>query len=168
LINGSTGIAVGMATNMAPHNITEVCNAVKAIIENPEIELAELMNHITGPDFPTGGRIAGKAGIYQAYSTGKGRVRVKGVTEIEEGRIIISEIPYQVSKAALVEEIANNVKDKRIEGVRDIRDESDRKGMRVVIELKQGANAEIIENLLYKYTRLQVTFGVYLKELLLL
>lgn len=160
LVNGSTGIAVGMATNMPPHNMTEVCSAVNAMLDNPDLETNELMEFISGPDFPTGGRITGKAGIHQAYTTGKGRIRVKGVSEIEDGKIVITEIPYMVSKAALIEEIANNVRDKRIEGIRDLRDESDRKGMRVVVELKQGANAEIVENLLYKYTRLLVTFGV--------
>lgn len=160
LVNGTTGIAVGMATNIPPHNMTEICTAVKRVIDNPQIEISELMDVITGPDFPTGGRIAGRNGIFQAYTTGRGKLRVKGVTEIEQGKIIITEIPYMVSKAGLVEEIAENVKDKRIEGIRDIRDESDRKGMRVVIELKQGANPEIIENLIYKFTRLQVTFGV--------
>ncbi len=160
LINGTTGIAVGMATNIPPHNMTEVCNAVTALIDNPELGINELMEYISGPDFPTGGRIAGKSGIHQAYNTGKGKIKVKGVTKIENDKIIITEIPYMVSKASLVEEIANNVKDKRIEGIRDIRDESDRKGMRVVIELKQGANAEVVENMIYKYTRMQVTFGM--------
>lgn len=164
LVNGSSGIAVGMATNMPPHNLREVCAAMKAFIDNPELSAQDLLEYVPGPDFPTGGVIYGTAGIIQAYANGKGRLRVRGVIEREEHkgrqRMIITEIPYQVVKSQVVEQIADLVRDKRIEGIADIRDESDRKGMRVVIELKRDANADIIENQLFKYTRLQVTFGI--------
>ncbi len=164
LVNGSAGIAVGMATNIPPHNLKEVAEATIALIENPDIELQELLTLLPGPDFPTGGIIAGKAGIAQAYSTGKGRLRVKSVIAHEEKgnkrRIVITEIPYMVNKAQLVEQIADAVRDKRIEGVSDLRDESDRKGMRIVVELKRDANPEIVERQLFAHTRLQVTFGI--------
>lgn len=164
LVNGSSGIAVGMATNMPPHNLTETANATIAYLDNPEIELADLMQHLPGPDFPTGGVICGRQGIYDAYTKGRGRVVLRGVIEREthkgRERLIITEIPYQVAKASLIEQIADLVRDKRVEGIADIRDESDRRGMRVVIELKRDANPDIIENGLFKYSRLQQTFGV--------
>ncbi len=164
LINGSSGIAVGMATNMPPHNLKEVCDAILAFIKNPDITVVELMQYLPGPDFPTGGVICGRSGIKSAYATGRGRIKVRGVISREETKrglkLIISEIPYQVVKSSLVEQIADAVRDKRIEGIRDIRDESDRTGMRVVIELKHDANPDVVENGLFKYTRLQQTFGI--------
>ena len=161
LVNGSSGIAVGMATNIPPHNLQEVAAAIAAYIDNPEITVQELMQHLPGPDFPTGGVICGKKGIIEAYAKGRGRIKLRGVVEQEgDDRLIITEIPYQVVKADLVTQIADLVRDKRIEGIRDIRDESDRKGMRVVIELKRDANPDIVENALFKYTRLKQTFGI--------
>lgn len=166
LINGSDGIAVGMATKMAPHNIGEVCNAVCATIDNPDISAAGLMEHIPGPDFPTGGVILGRSGIVSAYTTGRGRIRLRGVAEIEESegakksRIIITEIPYQVNKARLIEQIAGLVHDKKIDGISDIRDESDKEGIRVVIELKKSVIPKVVLNQLYKHTPLESTFGI--------
>jgi DNA gyrase subunit A len=164
LVNGSTGIAVGMATNIPPHNLREVNDAVIAMIDNPEIPISDLMQIIPGPDFPTGGMIAGTSGIKSAYETGKGKVTVLAKTEIEEvkGRkkIIITEIPYMVNKTLLIEEMADLIRGKRIEGISDLIDESDRKGMRIVIELKQGVNAEVVLNQLQKYSQLKTTFGV--------
>ena len=165
LINGSAGIAVGMATRIPPHNLTEVINALVAIIENPEIDVLGLMEYIKGPDFPTGGIIHGRGGIVQAYTTGRGSLSVRARTHIEEmkngrERIIVDEIPYQVNKAELIKSIAALVKDKRIEGISDLRDESDRDGIRVVIELKKGANSEIVLNQLYKHTQMQDSFGI--------
>ncbi len=160
LINGSSGIAVGMATNMPPHNIAETINAIIAQIENPDIAFEELLQIIPGPDFPTGGQILGRNGIINAYKTGRGIVRVRGVCEVEEKKIIISEIPYQVNKTTLIEAIANLVKNKKVEGISDLRDESDRKGMRIVILLKRDANGELILNQLYRHTSLENTFGV--------
>ncbi len=164
LINGSAGIAVGMATNIPPHNLQEVSKAVIALIENPQLEATELLEHVHGPDFPTGGIIAGKAGIAQAYGSGRGRIRVKSVVELEEKagkkRLVVSEIPYLVNKSHLVEQIADCVREKRVDGISDLRDESDRKGMRIVVELKKDANPEIVENQLFMHTRLQVTFGI--------
>lgn len=169
LINGSSGIAVGMATNMPPHNLTEVCEATKAYLLNNDIEIPELIGHINGPDFPTGATIAGRTGMNNAYHTGRGKVIVKAKYHMEEKnnrqRIIIDEIPYQVNKASVIEEIAEKVKDKIIEGISDLRDESDRDGMRVVIELKRDANQEVVVNQLYKYTRLKVTFGMLMLAL---
>lgn len=169
LINGSSGIAVGMATNIPPHNLTEVGNAIIATIDNREITPAELMEHITGPDFPTGGIICGTNGIKSAYATGRGKVIVRARAEIEErGKkeaIIIPEIPYMVNKSLLIQEIANLVKDKKITGISDLRDESDRDGMRIVIELKMGASSEIILNQLYKHSRMQTTFGIIMLSL---
>ena len=165
LINGSAGIAVGMATNVPPHNLKEVAAGVIAVIDNPEISVEELMEKIPGPDFPTGAQIIGKSGIKEAYSKGRGKLTVKGVSEIEDDKIIISEVPYMVNKAMLIEQIAELVKDKKIEGIRNIRDESDRDGIRVVIELKQGADSEVVLNQLYKFSRLKVSFGVYLLAL---
>ncbi len=160
LINGSYGIAVGMATNILPHNLKEVIDATIEVIKNPEIEVLELMSFVKGPDFPTGGIILGNSGIRNAILTGKGHLKVRGVCEINEKQIIISEIPYQVNKTNLIENIANLVRSKRIEGISDLRDESDRTGMRVVVELKRSANPEIILNQLYKFTQLQVSMGI--------
>lgn len=167
LVNGSSGIAVGMATNIPPHNIAEICKAAIALIENPGISTPEIMEYVPGPDFPTGGMIYGRGGIYSAYSTGRGSIVVRGRAEIEEGpngrdRIIITEIPYQVNKARLLEKIANLVKEKRILHISDIRDESDRRGLRVVVTLKKDAPSEIVLNKIYKLSPLQSTFGVNL------
>jgi len=170
LINGSSGIAVGMATNVPPHNLTEVCDAIIALIDNKNLTTLELMSYIKGPDFPTGGIILGQSGILKAYNTGRGKILVRGKTNFEEkgnrNRIIVTEIPYMVNKSLLIESIADLVKDKRIEGISDIRDESDRKGMRIVIEIKQGHNSELILNNLYKHTNLQVTFGINMLALI--
>ena len=166
LVNGTTGIAVGMATNIPPHNLTEVVDGVLAYIENPEITIIELMEFIKGPDFPTGALILGRSGIKSAYETGRGSVVMRGKCDIIDlGRagkqaIIITEIPYQVNKARLVEKIADLVRDKRIDGITDLRDESNMKGIRIVIELRRDANANVILNNLYKQTALQSTFGV--------
>ncbi len=164
LVNGAGGIAVGMATNIPPHNLTEVINGCIALIDNPAIELLDLMQHIPGPDFPTGALILGRAGIRQAYETGRGSVVMRGRAHIEPMRgdreqIIVTEIPYQVNKATMIEKMAELVRDKRIEGISDLRDESDRDGYRVVIELKRDANADVILNQLYRYTPLQTSFG---------
>ncbi len=164
LVNGSSGIAVGMATNIPPHNLIEVCDAIKAVIENPNITTEDLIQHIKGPDFPTGGIICGNQGIHHIYKTGRGKIKVRGKVRIEENSgkeaIIVDEIPYQVNKSLLIEEIAALVRDKKIKGISDIRDESDREGMRIVIELKKDASSNIIINQLYKHSRLQVTVGV--------
>jgi DNA gyrase subunit A len=169
LVNGSSGIAVGMATNVPPHNLGEVIDGIVMLIENPEITILDLMTKIKGPDFPTSGIILGTAGIREAYETGRGKILVRAKTNIEEekGRqsIIVTELPYQVNKARLVENIADLVKDKKIEGIYDLRDESDRDGMRMVIELKKDANANVILNQLYKHTKLQDTFGVIMLAL---
>ncbi len=163
LINGSSGIAVGMATNIPPHNLNEVASAVIAKIDNPNITIKELMKYIKGPDFPTGGIIVGRAGIYNAYKKAKGRITVRAKTEPEEVRgkqaIIVNEIPYMVNKSMLIEKIAECVKTDRVEGISDLRDESDREGMRIVIELKRNANYDVVLNQLYKHTRMQTTFG---------
>ncbi len=164
LVNGSGGIAVGMATNIPPHNLIEVVDGCVALIDDPAIELSRLMEIIPGPDFPTGGIILGRSGIHSAYSTGRGSVIMRGKTDIEQIRgereaIIVTEVPYQVNKAQMIEKMAELVRDKRIEGISDIRDESDRQGYRVVIELKRDANAEVILNQLYRYTPLQTSFG---------
>jgi DNA gyrase subunit A len=164
LVNGSGGIAVGMATNIPPHNLTEVVNAAVAVMENPAIDLPALMEIIPGPDFPTGGIILGRSGIYSAYMTGRGSIMMRGKVDIEQIRnereaIIVTEVPYQVNKATMIEKMAELVRDKRIEGISDIRDESDRQGYRVVIELKRDANAEVILNQLYRFTPLQTSFG---------
>ncbi len=165
LVNGSGGIAVGMATNIPPHNITEVIDGVLALIDNSEITVDELMEHIKAPDFPTGGKIMGMYGVRSAYNTGRGKIIVRAKHEIEEItenrlRIVINEIPYQVNKAKLIEKIAELVHDKRVEGISDLRDESDRSGMRIVIELKKDVNPNIVLNTLYKHSQLQDTFGV--------
>ncbi len=164
LVNGSAGIAVGMATNMAPHNLREVIDGIVEYIDNREITIEELNKIIKGPDFPTGAHIMGKNGIVDAYNTGRGKVIVRAVAEIEEvknrERIVVTEIPYQVNKSNLIIKIAELVKDKRIEGISDLRDESGRKGMRIVVELKRDANAQVVLNNLYKHTQMQVTFGI--------
>lgn len=164
IVNGSTGIAVGMATNMAPHNLGEVTNGIIAYLDNPEISVKELMKHIPGPDFPTGAWIMGRSGIVDAYTTGRGRIINRAVTSIEKvrnrERIIVSELPYQVNKSNLIIKIAELVKDKKIEGITDLRDESDRSGIRIVIELRRDANPDIVLNNLYKYTQMQSTFGI--------
>ena len=170
LVNGSTGIAVGMATNIPPHNLGEVIDGAVALIQDPDIDLAGLMEHIKGPDFPTGGVIMGRSGIRAAYATGKGKITLRGRAEIEEkknGRfqIVVTEIPYMVNKARLIESIADLVKDKRIEGISDLNDESNRHGMRIVIELKKEANPQVVLNQLYRYTQLQDTVGVNLLAL---
>lgn len=169
LVNGSSGIAVGMATNIPPHNLGEVIDGTIALIDNPELTSLELMTYIKGPDFPTAGIIMGKSGIRAAYETGKGRIVVRAKAEIEEenGRhkIIVTELPYQVNKAKLIEYIADLVKDKKITGISDLRDESDREGMRIVIELKRDANPNVTLNLLYKHTKMQDTFGVIMLAL---
>ena len=164
LVNGSGGIAVGMATNIPPHNLVEVVNACIALIDNPAIDLPDLMEIIPGPDFPTGGIVLGRSGIYNAYATGRGSIIMRGKVHVEEIRgdreaIIVTEVPFQVNKATMQEKMAELVRDKRIEGISDIRDESDRQGYRVVIELKRDANAEVILNQLYRFTPLQTSFG---------
>jgi len=165
LVNGTTGIAVGMATNMMPHNLGEVCDLVNAYIDNPEMQLDEMMKILPAPDFPTGGKIMGTDGIINAYQTGQGKVILRGIAEIEERKkgfeqIVITEIPYQVNKASMIEKIAELVKTKVIEGISDIRDESDKDGIRVVIELKQNTQANVVLNLLYKHTQLENSFGI--------
>ena len=165
LVNGSSGIAVGMATNIPPHNLTEVINGIIAVIEDPDITIEGLMEYIKGPDFPTAGLILGRGGIRSAYNTGRGKVIMRARAEIEpmsdiKNRIVVTELPYQVNKARLIEKIADLVHDKRIEGIADLRDESDRDGMRMVIELKRDANASIVLNHLYKHTQMQETFGI--------
>ena len=169
LVNGSSGIAVGMATNIPPHNLGEIIDGTVMLIDNPETSVLELMTIIKGPDFPTAGIIMGKAGIRAAYETGKGKIAVRAKADIEEEnsrhRIIVTELPYQVNKAKLIENIADLVKDKKIVGISDLRDESDRQGMRIVIELKRDANPNVILNLLYKHTKMQDTFGVIMLAL---
>ena len=164
LVNGSSGIAVGMATNIPPHNLTEVINACLCVLDNPEATIYDLMEHIQGPDFPTKGLILGRAGIRSMYATGKGRITMRARTEIEEfgqnrQRIIVTEIPYQVNKRMLIKSMADQVNEKRLEGISDIRDESDRSGMRIVIELKREANAQVVLNRLFAQTSLQTTFS---------
>ncbi len=165
LINGSSGIAVGMATNIPPHNLTEVVNACLALLDNEAITIDELMEHITGPDFPTAGIINGRAGIVQAYRSGRGRIYVRARAEVEEDRsgrerIVVSEIPYQLNKARLIEKIAELVKDKKIEGISELRDESDKDGLRIVIEVRRGDSGDVILNNLYAQTQLQSVFGI--------
>lgn len=165
LVNGSNGIAVGMATNIPPHNLREVVEAIIALIEDPNIEINDLIKYVKGPDFPTGGIIMGKTGIYNAYTMGRGRIKLRSKTHIEEisktrQRIVVTEIPYMVNKAKMVEKIADLVRDKKVVGISDIRDESDRNGIRVCIDLRKDVNASIILNQLYKYTQLQDTFSV--------
>jgi DNA gyrase subunit A len=165
LVNGSAGIAVGMATNVPPHNMGEVIDATIALIDNPDLTIDDLMQHVPGPDFPTAGIINGAAGIVQAYRTGRGRLLVRAKTEIETSEhgheaIIATEIPYQVNKARLIEKIAELVKEKKLEGISGLRDESDKDGMRVVIEVRRDAAAEVVLNNLFQQTQLQVTFGI--------
>ncbi|MDE0753806.1 MAG: DNA gyrase subunit A [Woeseiaceae bacterium] len=166
LVNGSSGIAVGMATNIPPHNLTEIVNACLALIENPAIDVPGLMEHVPGPDFPTAGIINGAGGIYSAYKTGRGRVHMRGRTNIEtinqrgKEAIIVTELPYQVNKARLIEKIADLVREKRIEGISELRDESDKDGMRIVIELRMGEMSDVVLNNLYKQTALQSVFGI--------
>lgn len=175
LVNGTTGIAVGMATNIPPHNLREVINGVvkiidNQVIENRETDIEELLSIVKGPDFPTGGTILGTAGINEAYRTGRGKVRVRAVTDIEpmqngKNRIVVTELPYMVNKARLIEKMAELVRDKKIDGITDLRDESDRQGMRICIELRRDVNPNVILNLLYKHTQLQDTFGVIMLAL---
>ena len=173
LVNGSDGIAVGMATNIPPHNLAEVIDGTIAMIDNPEISIDELMNYIPAPDFPTGGIIMGRSGIRKAYRTGQGNIVIRSKCEIEEygtggnlrSRIVVTEIPYQVNKAQLIETIANMVRDKKLEGISDIKEESGREGMRVVIECKKDANAQVVLNSLYKHTNLQISDGIILLAL---
>ncbi|MCL2546089.1 MAG: DNA gyrase subunit A [Oscillospiraceae bacterium] len=169
LVNGSSGIAVGMATNIPPHNLSEVIDATVAVIDDSEVTLEDLLQHIKGPDFPTYGTIFGVSGMRAAYATGRGRMKVRAKAEIEEGktktRIVVKELPYQVNKARLVESIAELVKDKTVEAISALRDESDRNGMKIVIELKRDANAQIVLNQLYTHTQMQVTFGIILLAL---
>ncbi len=165
LVNGSDGIAVGMATNIPPHNLTEVLNALQALIDNPDIEIDDLIKIVPAPDFPTGGIIMGRAAVKHAYKTGRGGIIVRGKAEIEEtssgrSRIIITELPYQVNKAQLIVQIADLVKNKRLEGISDIKEESDRQGMRIVIDVKKDANAQVVLNSLYKQTQLQKSSGI--------
>ena len=165
LVNGSSGIAVGMATNIPPHNLTEVINACICVLDNPEATLSDLMQHITGPDFPTRGIIMGRSGIRQAYATGRGKVIVRARTEFEEHgqnrtRIIVTELPYQVNKRQLIKNIADQVHDKRLDGISDLRDETDRNGMRIVIELKRDANPQVVLNRLFAQTALQTSFSI--------
>ena len=170
LVNGSSGIAVGMATNIPPHNLTEVINACVCVLDDPEATMIDLMEHVSGPDFPTGGVIMGRSGIRAAYATGRGKVVVRARTEFEEFgkdrvRIIVTELPYQVNKRQLIKNIAEQVKDKRLDGVSDLRDETDRNGMRMVIELKKDANPQVVLNNLFKQTALQSSFGIIMLAL---
>ena len=170
LVNGSSGIAVGMATNIPPHNLTEVINACVCVLDDPEATMTDLMEHISGPDFPTGGIIMGRSGIRAAYATGRGKVIVRARTEFEEFgkdrmRIIVTELPYQVNKRQLIKNIAEQVKDKRLDGISDLRDETDRNGMRMVIELKKDANPQVVLNNLFKQTALQSSFGIIMLAL---
>ena len=170
LVNGSSGIAVGMATNIPPHNLTEVINACVAVLDDSEITMTDLMEHISGPDFPTGGIIMGRSGIRAAYATGRGKVIVRARTEFEEFnkdriRIIVTELPYQVNKRELIKKIADQVKEKRLEGISDLRDETDRNGMRIVIELKKDVNPQVVLNNLFKQTALQSSFGIIMLAL---
>jgi DNA gyrase subunit A len=165
LVNGASGIAVGMATNMPPHNLSEVVDGTVAYIDNPDITIEELMQHVKAPDFPTGGVIYGMEGVREAFETGRGRVVIRGKATFEENRtgrevIIVTEIPYQVNKADMIKKTADLVNDKKIEGISEIRDESDRKGMRIVYELKRDAIPNVVLNKLFKYTALQTSFSV--------
>ena len=171
LVNGASGIAVGMATNIPPHNLSEVCTAIRHLVDNPECDLVDLRKIVKGPDFPTGGFIFGRDGIKDCYETGRGRIvmRARAVVEEKEStgkqQIVVTEIPFQVNKSRLVEQIADQVRDKKIEGISDLRDESDRDGMRIVIELKRDANTEVVLNQLYKRTQMQATFGTIMLAL---
>jgi DNA gyrase subunit A len=165
LVNGSSGIAVGMATNIPPHNLSEVVLALRAMIQNPAITIAEIIKFIPGPDFPTAGFIYGKRGLHDAYTTGKGIIHLRARVDIEvakneKEKIIVTEIPYQVNKSKLIENVADLVREKRVEGISDIRDESDRNGMRIVFELKKGEDSKIVLNQLYKNTQMHTSFGI--------
>lgn len=160
LVNGSSGIAVGMATNIPPHNMNEICDALISLVENQNLDENKLFSFVKGPDFPTAGLIIGTSGIKQAYKTGKGKITVRGKCELEGNKIVISEIPYQVNKSLMIEQIADLVRDKTVEGINDIRDESSREGMRIVIDLKKGYDGNVILNQLYKHSQLQTTFGI--------
>ncbi|MGD8643726.1 MAG: DNA gyrase subunit A, partial [Chromatiales bacterium] len=166
LINGSAGIAVGMATNIPPHNLSEVVNACVALVDDPEITIDGLMTHLPGPDFPTAGLINGARGIYEAYKTGRGRIYVRSKAHVETDKqggresIVVTELPYQVNKARLLEKIAALVKEKKLEGISELRDESDKDGMRMVIELKRGEVHEVVLNNLYQHTQMQNVFGI--------
>ena len=165
LVNGSSGIAVGMATNIPPHNLTEVINACVCVLDNPEATLYDLMQHVTGPDFPTKGIIMGRSGIRAAYATGRGKIILRARTEFEEfgrdrTRIIVTELPYQVNKRMLIKNMADQVNDKRLEGISDIRDETDRTGMRIVIEVRHDANPQVVLNRLFAQTQLQTSFAI--------
>ena len=165
LLNGSSGIAVGMATNIPPHNLAELCDALLLLIDAPQSNVEDLMEHVQGPDFPTGGSVYAGQGLYDAYATGRGTVKVRGRVELEERKkglqsLIIREIPYGLNKASLVEKIAALVNDRKIDGITDLRDESDRRGIRVVIELRRGTIPDIVINALYKYTPLENSFGI--------
>ena len=170
LVNGSTGIAVGMATNIPPHNLTEVINTCLCVLDDPEVSMVDMMEHISGPDFPTGGIIMGRSGIRAAYATGRGKVVVRARTEFEEFnkdrvRIIVTELPYQVNKKELIKKMAEQIKEKKLEGISDLRDETDRNGMRIVIELKKDANPQVVLNNLFKQTALQSSFGIIMLAL---
>jgi DNA gyrase subunit A len=170
LINGASGIAVGMATNIPPHNLNEICDALIELVDNPELDVHDIMKHVKGPDFPTGGLVFGALGLHSAYTTGRGKIQVRARASVEQIRggkeqIIISEIPYQVNKSSILEKIAELVRDKVIEGISDLRDESDKDGIRIVIEMKRDAIPEVILNNLYKHTQLQTTFGIILLAL---
>ena len=170
IINGSSGIAVGMATNVPPHNLAEIIDGLVTLVDNPGATLKELMSHIKGPDFPTGGIIHGTDGIMQAYNEGKGLIKVRAKARIEREHrggenIIVTELPYQVNKARLIEKIAELVREKKIEGISELRDESDRDGVRVVMELKRGEMAEVVLNNLYKHTQMETTFGIIMLAL---
>ncbi|MFB6107383.1 MAG: DNA gyrase subunit A [Haloplanus sp.] len=159
LVNGSSGIAVGMSTNVPPHNLGEVVDATIHLIENPDCTVEDLMDHVVGPDFPTGANVVGRNAIHKAYKTGRGRLRVRAEYEVQEDRIVITELPYQTNKARLIERVADDVNDGKLDGIRDLRDESDRDGIRIVVELKRGANPDVVENQLLE-SRLESTFGV--------
>ncbi|MFA5177636.1 MAG: DNA gyrase subunit A, partial [Candidatus Omnitrophota bacterium] len=170
LVNGSSGIAVGMATNIPPHNLNEVADAIIYLIDHPEAEVKDLMHYIKGPDFPTGGLICGKSGIKDAYTTGRGKLLIRSRATVEHQKngkdlIIITEIPYQVQKSGLIESIAALVDDKKIEGISDIRDESDKDGMRIVVELKRDIESQIVLNQLFKHTQLEASFGIIMLAL---
>ncbi|MHB1953982.1 MAG: DNA gyrase subunit A, partial [Sulfobacillus sp.] len=165
LVNGSTGIAVGMATNIPPHNLTEIIDAVLMMIDNPDVTVTDIMGVVKGPDFPTAGVILGRAGIRRAFETGHGSIIMRSVSSIEEAasgktKIIVTELPYQVNKARLIERIAELAREKKIDGITDLRDESDRRGMRIVIELRRDIRPQVVLNNLYKHTPMQSTFGV--------
>ena len=165
LVNGSSGIAVGMATNIPPHNLNEVVDGIKAVVANQSISISELMQIIPGPDIPTAGFIYGRNGLKEAYHTGKGIIHLRAKADIEDvkndkQRIVVTEIPYQVNKSKLIESIAELVRDKKVEGISDIRDESDRTGMRIVFDLKKGEDSRVILNQLYKNSQMQISFGI--------